>query len=201
MANVNQYKTLATAEEVISNSFTNANTDPALISTNTILLTELAHLKSAIGKKFYEELKTQNNVGDFPAVGGLTQANQTLMDDFLIRTLCWFARFEVINEVQSNSSSMGIVNNIDEFATIIDPSELNSYKQDTYRKSEIYLQDMLEFLNDPDNSADYPTYTANAPCNVTTYKNHGIIMYDSIYTSPLRGLNGYNNWRNYCNDC
>ena len=37
MANVNQYKTLATSEEVISNSFTNANTDPALISTNTIL--------------------------------------------------------------------------------------------------------------------------------------------------------------------
>ena len=198
MANVNQYKTLATSEEVISNSFTNANTDPALISTNTILLSELAHLKTAIGKKFYEELKTQNNVGDFPTVGGLTQANQTLMDDFLIRTLCWFARFEVINEVQMNSTSMGIVNNIDEFSTIIDPSELNVYKQDTYRKAEIYLQDMLGFLNDSDNSADYPTYTANAPCNESTYKNHGIIMYDSIYNRPRRN---YNSWRDFCNNC
>ena len=198
MANVNQYKTLATSEEVISNSFTNANTDPALISTNTILLSELAHLKTAIGKKFYEELKTQNNVGDYPAAGGLTQANQTLMDDFLIRTLCWFARFEVINEVQMNSTSMGIVNNIDEFSTIIDPSELNVYKQDTYRKAEIYLQDMLGFLNDSDNSADYPTYTANAPCNESTYKNHGIIMYDSIYNRPRRN---YNSWRDFCNNC
>ena len=192
MANVNQYKTLATSEEVISNSFTNANTDPALISTNTILLSELAHLKTAIGKKFYEELKTQNNDGT------LTTANKTLMDDFLIRTLCWFARFEVINEVQSNSSSMGIVHNIDEFSTIIDPAELNAYKQDTYRKSEIYLQDMIEFLNDPDNSADYPTYTANAPCNTTTYKNHGIIMYDSIYDRPRRN---YDSWKNYCPEC
>ena len=192
MANVNQYKTLATSEEVISNSFTNANTDPALISTNTILLSELAHLKTAIGKKFYEELKTQNNDGT------LTTANQTLMDDFLIRTLCWFARFEVINEIQSNSSSMGIVHNIDEFSTIIDPAELNAYKQDTYRKSEIYLQDMIEFLNDPDNSADYPTYTANAPCNTTTYKNHGIIMYDSIYDRPRRN---YDSWKNYCPEC
>ena len=198
MANVNQYKTLATSEEVISNSFTNANTDPALISTNTILLSELAHLKTAIGKKFYEELKTQNNVGYYPTVGGLTQANQTLMDDFLIRTLCWFARFEVINEVQSNSSSMGIVHNIDEFSTIIDPAELNAYKQDTYRKSEIYLQDMIEFLNDPDNSDSYPTYTANAPCNTTTYKNHGIIMYDSIYDRPRRN---YDSWKNYCPEC
>jgi hypothetical protein len=198
MANTNKFKTLATSGEVISNSFTNANTDPALISTNTILLSELAHLKTAIGAKFYEELKTQNNVGDFPAVGGLTQANQTLMDDFLIRTLCWFARFEVINEVQMNSTSMGIVNNIDEFSTIIDPSELNVYKQDTYRKAEIYLQDMLGFLNDSDNSADYPTYTANAPCNETTYKNHGIIMYDSIYNRPRRN---YDSWRNYCPQC
>ena len=194
MANTNQYKTLVTAAEVISNSFTNANTDPALISTNTILLSELAHLKSAIGKKFYEELKTQNNVGDYPAAGGLTQANQTLMDDFLIRTLCWFARFEVINEVQMNSTSMGIVNNIDEFSNVIDPSELNVYKQDTYRKAEIYLQDMLGFLNDSDNSADYPTYTANAPCNKSTYKNHGIIMYDSIYTRNIRDYDRYRNF-------
>ena len=192
MANSNQYIPLATASEVISNSFTNANTDPALISNNTILLSELAHLKTAIGKKFYEEIKKQNNDGT------LTAANKILMDDFLIRTLCWFARFEVINEVQSNSSSMGIVHNIDEFSTIIDPAELNAYKQDTYRKSEIYLQDMLEFLNDSDNSADYPTYTAHAPCNTTTYKNHGIIMYDSIYDRPRRN---YDSWKNYCPEC
>jgi len=192
MANTNQYIPLVTAAEVISNSFTNANTDPALISNNTILLSELAHLKTAIGKKFYEELKTQNNDGT------LTAANQTLMNDFLIRTLCWFARFEVINEIQSNSSSMGIVHNIDEFSTIIDPAELNAYKQDTYRKSEIYLQDMVEFLNDSDNSADYPTYTANAPCNTTTYKNHGIIMYDSIYSRSTRN---YNSWKDFCPEC
>jgi len=192
MANVNRYKTLATSSEVISNSFTNANTDPALISTNTILLSELAHLKTAIGKKFYEELKTQNNDNT------LSAANKVLMDDFLIRTLCWFARFEVINEIQSNSSSMGIVHNIDEFSTIIDPSELNAYKQDTYRKSEIYLQDMLDYLNDKDNSADYPTYTNNKPCNTNTYKNHGIIMYDSIYARPIRD---YDSWKNYCPEC
>ena len=192
MANTNQYIPLVTAAEVISNSFTNANTDPALISNNTILLSELGHLKTAIGKKFYEELKTQNNDGT------LTAANQTLMNDFLIRTLCWFARFEVINEIQSNSSSMGIVHNIDEFSTIIDPAELNAYKQDTYRKSEIYLQDMLEYLNDSDNSADYPTYTANAPCNTTTYKNHGIIMYDSIYSRSTRN---YNSWKDFCPEC
>ena len=194
MANVNQYNPLVTAAEVISNSFTNANTDTALISDSTLLLSELAHLKEAIGKKFYEELKTQHHAGT------LTTANQTLMDDFLTRTLCWFVRFEVINEVQSNSSSMGIVHNIDEFSTIIDPSELNAYKQDTYRKAEIYLKDMIDYMEDDDQSGQYPTYESNRPSNASTYKNHGIIMYDSIYSRPTRN---YGSWKDYCpcDDC
>lgn len=193
MANVNQYIPLVTAGEVISNSFTNANTDPALISNNTILLTELAHLKPALGKKFYEELKTQHNDGT------LTTANQTLMDDFLTRCLCWFVRFEVINEVQSNSSSMGIVHNVDEFATIVDPSELNAYKQDTYRKSEIYLKDMLDYMEDSDQNGLYPTYESDRPARGYAYKNHGIIMYDSIYSRPR----SYASWRDFCpcDDC
>ena len=193
MANVNQYIPLVTAAEVISNSFTNANTDTALISNNTILLSELAHLKSALGQKFYEEIKTQHNDGT------LTVANQTLMDDFLTRCLCWFVRFEVINEVQSNSSSAGIVHNIDEFATIIDPAELNVYKQDTYRKAEIYLKDMIDYMTDSDQSGLYPTFYANKPCSDNVYKNHGIIMYDSIYTRRR----GYDSWKNFCpcDDC
>jgi len=193
MANVNQYIPLVTAGEVISNSFTNANTDTALISDNTILLSELAHLKPALGQKFYEEIKTQHNDGT------LTPANQTLMDDFLTRCLCWFVRFEVINEVQSNSSSAGIVHNIDEFATIIDPAELNVYKQDTYRKAEIYLKDMIDYMTDSDQSGLYPTFDTNKPCNDNVYKNHGIIMYDSIYTRRR----GYDSWKNFCpcDDC
>ena len=193
MANVNQYIPLVTAGEVISNSFTNANTDTALISNNTILLSELAYLKSALGQKFYEEIKTQHNDGT------LTVANQTLMDDFLTRCLCWFVRFEVINEVQSNSSSAGIVHNIDEFATIIDPAELNVYKQDTYRKAEIYLKDMIDYMTDSDQNGLYPTFDANKPCSDNVYKNHGIIMYDSIYTRRR----GYDSWKNFCpcDDC
>ena len=193
MANVNQYIPLVTAGEVISNSFTNANTDTALISNNTILLSELAHLKPALGQKFYEEIKTQHNDGT------LTVANQTLMDDFLTRCLCWFVRFEVINEVQSNSSSAGIVHNIDEFATIIDPAELNVYKQDTYRKAEIYLTDMIDYMTHSDQGGLYPTFDTNKPCNDNVYKNHGIIMYDSIYTRRR----GYDSWKNFCpcDDC
>ena len=41
MANLRQYKSLITAGEVISKSFTNANTDPYLISDNNLIITQL----------------------------------------------------------------------------------------------------------------------------------------------------------------
>ena len=189
MANVRQYIPLATAAEVISNSFTNANTDTALISNNTIVLAELAHIKSVLGVKFYEELKTQHNNGT------LTADNQTLMDDFLVPCLCWYVRFEVIIEIQMNSTSAGVVTSIDEFATAVDPNELDDYKQSTYRKAEVFLKDMMDFIEGDDQSGLYPTYESNRPAGSIAYKNHGIIFYDSIYGCRW---GGYNSWRNYC---
>ena len=67
MANLRQYKPLATAGEVIEQSFTNANTDPYLISNDTIVMAELAHIKPLLGVKFYGELKEENDTGTLTA--------------------------------------------------------------------------------------------------------------------------------------
>ena len=117
------------------------------------------------------------------------------MTDFLIPCLCWYVRFEVITEIQRNSTSAGVVTNIDEFAVAADPNELDDYKQETYRKAEIFLKDMMEFIQGDDQSGDYPTYDSNRPSGSIAYKNHGIIFYDSIYDCRW---GDYNSWRDYC---
>ena len=45
MGNTKQYITLVSAGEVIDKTFTNKNTDPVLVSENTIVLSELAHIR------------------------------------------------------------------------------------------------------------------------------------------------------------
>ena len=41
---------------------------------------------------------------------------------------------------------------------------------------------MVDFLNDSDQAGLYPTFDANHPKSMSdTYKNHGMIFYDSIY--------------------
>jgi|TARA_R100001530_G_scaffold633_2_gene1052 hypothetical protein len=190
MANLRQYIPLITAAQVISKSFTNANTDPYLISTNNLVIAELAHVKDKLGVKFYGELKEENDGGT------LTADNQTFLTDYLLDCLAWFTRFEIITEIQMNSSSMGVVSNIDEFSHIVTPDELNVYKQDTYRKAEIFLQDAIEYLNDSDQDGMFPTYEDNKPCSSGVWKNHGIIMYDSIYD-----YSGNYGCGNGCYDC
>ena len=173
MANYRQYKNLVTAAQVIANVFTNENTDEYLISDDVVVITELTHLKPVIGLKFYEELKLQNDGGT------LSVANQELMTYYLQPALEWLVRFEVVNEVQNNSSSQGIVQNISDFANTLTPPQLSDYVQDTYRKARIMLSDMLEFMNHKDQSGNFPTYKQNKPNINPTWKNHGIIMYDS----------------------
>ena len=202
MGNTRQYKTLVTAGEVINNTFTNKNTDPVLVSNNTIVLSELAHIRPLLGDKFYAELKLQNNTD------ALSVNNQILMDFYLQVAESWFVRFEVINDIMSNITSSWVVHNVDEFNSVITPSDYNTFKQDTYRKAEIFANDMMDFLNGTDQKGLYPTFETNRPKSMSnTYKNHGMIFYDSIF--GYNGIEGcmtcvtnYVNGNDCgCNDC
>lgn len=205
MANTKQYNTLVTAGEVIEKTFTNKNTDPVLISENTIVLAELAHIRPLLGEKFYAELKEQHHNGT------LTVKNQEFMQYYLEDTLCWFVRFEVVNDIMSNITSSGIVHNIDEFSRIINQETYNAFKQDTYRKAEIFAEDMIDYLESDDEKGNYPTFETNKPKSLNdTYKNHGMIFYDSIYKYEgidgcfkcgTYGNNGRCNCNSNCNDC
>ena len=206
MSNYKQYDPLITASEVIDKTFTNKNTDPVLISNNTIILAELAHLRPILGDKFYGGLKEQHD-----SSGTLSTDNQTLMDFYVDDVLCWFVRFEVVNEIMNNITSSGIVTNIDDFSRVLSRDDYNAYKQDTYRKAELFAQDMERFLNHKDQRGKYNTYETNKPNAMKAYKNHGMIFYDSIY--KYNGVadcdacgSQYNYYKNCfcddnCNDC
>ena len=100
------------------------------------------------------------------------------MTYYLEDTLSWFVRFEVVNDIMSNISSSGVVNNIDEFSRIISQDTYNTFKQDTYRKADIFANDMMAFLNGTDQTGLYPTFASNRPKSMNdTYKNHGMIFY------------------------
>ena len=171
------YDPLITAQQTIQYSFTNANTDINLISNNLIQMAEFAHLKSAIGGDFYLHLKKVfNSTPD----GTPTTAETNFLAQWLIPCFAWFVRFEVINEIQDNSTSSGIVTAMPEFSKAVDAKTLNVYKQDTYRRGNVMLQAMMEFLDT--NSTEFPEYKSPSSLDCSNTKNkvskqHGMIIY------------------------
>jgi len=171
------YDPLISAAQTIQYAFTNQNTDPALISNNLIQMAEFAHLKSAIGSDFYLHLK---KIFNSTPTGTPTTEETNFLAEWLIPTFAWFVRFEVINEIQDNSTSSGIVSAIPDFAKVVTPKELNVYKQDTYRRGNVMLQAMIEFLDK--NATEFPEYKSSnsVDCGNTktgVSKQHGMIIY------------------------
>ena len=171
------YDPLITAAQTIQYAFTNQNTDPVLISNNLITMAEFAHLKSAIGTDFYLHLK---KVFNSTPVGTPSTEDTAFLSEWLIPTFAWFVRFEVINEIQDNSTSSGIVTAMPDFAKAVDAKTLNVYKQDTYRRGNVMLQAMIEFLDT--NATDFPEYKSSSSVDCGNTKNgvskqHGMIIY------------------------
>ena len=175
MANVRQYNKFVTASEVISTAFTNQATDTALISDAILEIAELAHIKPELGLDMYEELKTQNHNGT------LTTANSDLLTHYLKPALCWFARFEVMNEIQYNTTSAGLVINTSDFSNPASVEQFNQMKSDTFRKAQVLLDDMIAYITHQDQVNDYPLYgkdgDSSMPDTDIASKMNGIIFY------------------------
>ena len=175
MANVRNLNNFVTASEVIQTSFTNQATDTALISDTILDIAELAHIKPELGLDFYEELKTQNHNGT------LTTANSNLVTHFLKPALCWFVRFEVMNEIQYNTTSAGLVVNVSDFSTPANVEQFNQMKNDTFRKAQVLLDDMIAYITHDDQQNQYPLYgtdgDSSMPDTDIASKLNGIIFY------------------------
>ncbi len=175
MANVRQYNNFVTASEVIANAFTNQATDTALISDSILDIAELAHIKPELGLDFYEELKIQNHNST------LTTDNQALMTHYLKPALYWFTRFEVMNEIQYNTTSAGLVVNISEFSSPANVEQFNQMKSDTFRKAKVFLDDMIAFITHEDQVNKFPLYgtdgDSSMPDQDIASKLNGIIFY------------------------
>ena len=99
------------------------------------------------------------------------------------KTIGWFVKFEMLNDIQYQTTGTGVMQNIDDFSTAVSPKQFDLIKQDCFRKATLFLQDMLDFMTDDNNLSDYPTYKnsvdkdEDAMGDVTANKMGGIIFY------------------------
>lgn len=147
-----QYNNLITAAEVVSKAMTNSNMDTSIIDDNIILIAELSHLKQHLGDYFWGELRKKKQED------GLDSNETTLVNNYIKPCLAFYVKYEVLNDMQYNTSSSGVVVNDDDWSDPADSTELAILKQDTFRKAEILKKDMIEWLDDSENDGVFSDY-------------------------------------------
>ena len=147
-----QYGNLITAAEVVSQAMTNANMDSSIIDDNIVLIAELTHLKQHLGDYFWGQLRLKKE-------GGSLDADETtLLNNYIKPCLAFYVKYEVLNDMQYNTTSSGIVTNEDEWSDSADGTEMSILKEDTFRKAEILKKDMINWLDDSDNDGVFTNY-------------------------------------------
>ena len=147
-----QYSNLITATEVIQKAMSHSNMDVSFIDSNIVLIAEITHLKQHLGDYFWGELRKKHHNGSL-------NANETiLLNNYILPCLAFYVKYEVLNDIQYNTTNSGVVTNDDDWSDPVDSSEMSILKDDTYRKAEILRKDMMEWLDDTENLGVFPEY-------------------------------------------
>lgn len=172
-----QYKNLISASEVVDIAMTNSNMDSSIIDDNIILLSEITHLKEHLGGYFWGELRRLSNTTTIP---NPSASEQVLLDNYIKPCLALFVKYEVLNDMQYNTTSIGIVTNDDEWSDSVGDSSLGTLRDDTYRKASILLRDMIDWISLSDNSSSFPNYTNSS--NSTNSKGDNVTRLGGFLT-------------------
>ena len=157
-----------TAQQVITNAFTNTKTDTNLIKTTTIEQTQLKHLKPVLTEDLYDLIVTENNASS------LSAANQTIFDTYIVPAMYLFVKYDVLVDTHYKSNSKGINRSFGDFSEQGSNNEISYVMQSAFSTGVKILERMTEYIED--NDSLYPTYESGK--NVLNDVSHrGGIIY------------------------
>lgn len=152
-----QYPNLITADEVVAKVMTNSNMDSSIIDNDTILIAELTHVKQRLGDYFWGMLRKGQGSSYTH-----TAAEVTLLNNYIKPCLALYVKYEVLNDMQYNTSSSGVTTNDDDWSDPASSNDLSILKSDTFRKAEILMKDMINWLDDEDNNNVFSNYESSS---------------------------------------
>jgi len=163
--------------EVIDIAFTNKNTDENLIGDTFIEIAQEEHIRPvlALGEidattSLYQEIVDQNNTLT------LTAANATLLNDHIKPCLAIFVKFELLNDMQMNTTSAGVQVNFTEFSNAASNEQRAELSRKVFSHGITLRDKMVRFIEDAANFANYPLYSTGNNIGNVISKTGGIIL-------------------------
>jgi hypothetical protein len=141
-----------TSQEVINNSFTQSNTDPNFIKDELINQTQLKHIKPVLGEDLYDLIVSENNASS------LSAANQYIFDNYIVKAMWWFVKYDVITDIQYRTGSKGVTVPSSVGAATQVENAVGNTMTTAFNTAIKIMERMTEYIED--NDTDYPTYNS-----------------------------------------
>lgn len=176
---------LISAQEVIDFAFTNKNTDITLLGDTFIEIAQEEHIRPVLAlgeidetQSLYQEIVDQNNAST------LTAANQTLLTDHIKPCLAFFVKFEILNDMQMNTTSAGVQVNFTEHSNAATNEQRSALSLKVFSHGITLRDKMVRFIEDAANFANYPLYSTGNNIGNVISKTGGIIL-GSTFTRSI----------------
>lgn len=156
---------LISAEEVISIAFGNKNTNPLLIKSTMIDAAQERHIRPIL-----------NNLYDILIVNPalLTGYNLILYQDYLVPSLAYYVKYEVLPDLTITTGSKGTRVSNDEFTNLATDKQRAEIAEKTKDFADALRDKMLRYIND--NITYYPDYNIGLDVTNRTTRFFGIVL-------------------------
>jgi hypothetical protein len=157
-----------TAEEIINIAFEDKNFSKDWISDNVIIECQDGNLREALGKIYYKELLLQFGTNT------LTDANKYVIETYLKKSVSYYVKSKMYAPMSAKINNAGINQNTpDPYTTAAHPANAQRAQQAAEQSGEYWLRECLNYMEDDDNSSNYPTYMSNRPTDEPGAANVG----------------------------
>ena len=144
---------IVTVAEVATECIPNSSFDTEVF-TNYILPTQRQYLRDLLGEDYYNTILTSVETGSW------VTENETLYDNFIKQTMCWYILYEALPQVRNKVTSQGIMVNDTEFSQQSSRNDYGALRNSILSTAERWKNDLKQYVNDiqDDNSSAYPDF-------------------------------------------
>ncbi len=162
---------LITIDEVVSNAFRNQLNDLSTLPLTFLEIAQENHIRPVLGDDFYDIIVAEHDADVF------TGLNKTLVEDFIVPSLAFFVKYEILHDITMDLNSVGLLKNDTEFGESQGDDTRQEFSAKTLQHAYTLLRKMVRFIEKEQKDNDkFPDYDNTKNISNFVSKRAGIVI-------------------------
>lgn len=163
---------LISAQEIVNKAFVNKNTSLLFFKVEFIEIAQEEHIRPVLTDKLYDDIVAKNDAGP------LTGKDLILLNDFIKPALAHYVKWEVLPEINMQTSSKGTRQLGDEVSSASSSKDRADLYARVKSQADTLRDKITRFIQNEDNIDDFPLYRRGENVANSTEFIGGVVIID-----------------------